>query len=102
MSEGSPKPTKKRSRPSGPFHKMTSAEFRQWVADMGYPARDMNFPYEMPYDPAVIAEDLGVHENRIYAYWRGQEKGNPIQVSAMVTKLCVALLEIKRHRRRGK
>jgi hypothetical protein len=105
MSEAVPKTPRKKPhrkrKPVGPFDKMTPAEFQRWVADMGYPRRDegprvMNFPYEMPYDPAPIAEDLGVHENRIYAYWRGQEKGKPVQVSASVTKLCMALLDLRR------
>jgi hypothetical protein len=115
MTEGTPKtPRKKPQRkkaPAGPFDKMTPAEFQRWVADMGYPRRDspsvaplsrwgtpMKFPYDMPYDPIPIAEDLGVHENRIYAYWRGQEKGKPVQVSASVTKLCMALLDLRRRR----
>jgi hypothetical protein len=107
MTEGSPKtPRKKPQRkkvPVGPFDKMTCAKFQRWVADMGYPRRDegphaANFDYKMPYDPAPIAEDLGVRETQIYTYWRGYEKGKPVHVSAPVTKLCMALLDLRRRR----
>ncbi len=93
-------PRKKGSR-SVYSPRMDHTEFQKWVEDMGYEKRsetESPFPIKMPYDRIAIAKDLGINQNRVYAYWRGEDKGKPILVSAPITKLCRALLELRRLR----
>lgn len=79
---------------------MTPAQFRKWVADMGYPAVELKAQRKIPYDTRAIAEDLGVEMKQVYAYWwgyAGEEK--PVRMSQPIVRLCRALLELKRLRK---
>lgn len=66
-------------------------QFRQWIIDMGYEA----------WDARQIAGDLGLTTNRVNAYWRGHEKGKTLILTKTLTKLCKALLELKRRGKGG-
>lgn len=78
---------------------MTSAEFRQWVADAGYrriePAGERKgkraerpVQRKIPYDVMQIAADLGVTRRRIEHYWRGYDSYS----KALNPPLTIALL----------
>lgn len=72
-------------------------QFGRWLEDMGYPPKPENARVEsFPYDPKPIARDLGIKVNRVYAYWRGFDKGVDLMLPATMTLLCKARLELKR------
>lgn len=71
-------------------------QFRQWLKDMGYPRKPaMDARSSFPYDQKQIAGDLGTTTDRVYAYWRGQEKGKPVVLTKTMTLLCKGGLELK-------
>jgi hypothetical protein len=83
-----------------PSEQMTTRQFHQWVKDMGYEQRSGSaHTLKIPYDPAVIAADLGVKQEYVYRCWRGIEKGKPHPPSAQVTRLCYALLALRMTRK---
>ena len=76
---------------------MTTAQFRQWLKDMEYETKpEMSWLDKVPYDPKPVCNDLGIRQNRFYAYWRGVEKGKPVRLSPTVTRLCRHLLACHR------
>lgn len=89
---------KNRQPPEG--ERWTHDQFQQWVEDMGYSRKTiMDSRMWFPFDPKPIARDLGIKTNRVYAYWRGADKGAALTVPPTTTLLCKALLELKRRGR---
>jgi hypothetical protein len=75
---------------------MTPAQFRKWVADMGYPAVELKAQHKIPYDTRKIAEDLGVEMKQIYAYWWASDSMDErVPMRGSIVRLCRALLKIK-------
>lgn len=72
-----------------PADRMTHKEFQQWARDMGY-ARG-----EVLISPEEIAYELGIQTTRVYALWRGFDKGKDVQPTLTVTRLCKALLALR-------
>lgn len=82
-----------RNRQPKSLERWTNTQFQQWVREYGYPEHDAP---TLPYDVAMIAEDLKCHTSRVYTYWRGNDGHKNVTVPPGVVALCKALLEIKR------
>jgi hypothetical protein len=98
----------RRANAKGDGDIMSSAQFRQWVADAGYsriePAGERKgkraerpVQRKIPYDVMQIARDLGLSKQQVYNYWWGQTgSGKPVCMSAAVGLLCHERLKTKR------
>lgn len=74
----------------------THVQFQKWVEDMDYPRKTvMDSRMWFPFEPKPIARDLGIKTNRVYAYWRGADKGATVTVPPTTTLLCKAGLILK-------
>ena len=90
-------------RKAPPSERMTSVEFQKWVKDMGYaerPKTTRSGPrFKIPYDPAEIGRDLGIHPRYVPKFWSGLDAGEEALVSFQVTRLCHALLALHQTRK---
>jgi hypothetical protein len=98
----------RRAKAKGDDETMTSAQFREWVADAGYPRiepagerkgkrAERPVQRKIPYDATQIALDLGVTRRRIYDYWSGHSSdGRTVNPPPTVALLCRELLRTRR------
>lgn len=74
-----------------PADRMTHQEFLQWGEAMGYSKGGVLI------HPDKMAQDLGIQTTRVYAYWRGTDKGKELRPTLTITRLCDALRNLKPH-----
>ena len=90
-------------RKATPSERMTSVEFQKWAKDMGYAERPKTARsgprFKIPYDPAEIGRDLGIHPRYVPKFWSGLDAGEEALVSAQTTRLCHALLALHQTRK---